>query len=191
MVRAGFRGSPAKAAMSSWPRKVLSHVAARSQQRGGAARAARLQRHGLADPGSSRLVRQLGTGGEEVKLGWPSYSGTVWLAPAGTAWHGGPTLAARGCHWGDPVMTAQFGRARQAPSSTMVPRQWRGGAATAAQLQWPSLASPGRRRPARQPSDRDKEALLVWPSNASTVWPAAAGTVQRSSTRRWQGGGMA
>ena len=87
----------------------------------GAAGATQLWQHGMAGPSMRHPSCQPHASSQMVRLDWPGYGSTVWLAPAGTIWPIGPAPAASQLCQGGPATVAQSGQPWEAPSSVTAP----------------------------------------------------------------------
>lgn len=108
-VRERCWDGPATASQSGRTCQALSGATARCQQQGGASGVAWLQCNCLAGLGRCRPELQPRTDSKGALLGWPGYSGTVWLALVHAIRCCGPVPAARGCFWCGLALAAWSG----------------------------------------------------------------------------------
>ena len=154
-----------------------SSAAARSQWRGTAAGAARLQQHWPAGPRRHNSAQWPGTGGEEVLVGQPGYDGTVWPALAFAILHSSLVVAVKGQCQSSPATATPPSRPQQEQPGAAVQCQQLGSTVGAAQLLWHHLTGPGRSHLVLRTSAGNEGALSGWPGYGSTIWPTPAGAV--------------
>jgi len=178
LARGNCWGGAATAAQSGRHQQAPSGASAPCQHRGGAARLARIWRHGLAGLGRHHPKQQPRTSGKGGVPGQPGYGSTAWLALAGDIQRIQPLPAERGRCQGGQATAAWSGQTWQASFVAAATCWHRGSTARMASLGWHNLAGPSRRCPPHRPCAGVKGELPGRPSYGSTVWPTPESAIR-------------